>query len=37
LYSEMVTRTLAGGSCGTLPLPPSLQGKATQLDLYLSR
>jgi hypothetical protein len=36
LYSEMVTRTLTGNSCGPVPLPPSLRGKPNRLDLYLS-
>ena len=37
IYAAMVLRTLGGGSCGSLPLPSSLRGKASRIDLVLSR
>ncbi len=36
-YAEMMARTLDGGSCGRLPLPESLSGRAITLALYLPR
>jgi hypothetical protein len=37
LYGTMMVRTLTGGSCGSLPLPASLRGRASELDLHLPR
>jgi hypothetical protein len=37
LYGTMMVRTLTGGSCGSLPLPASLRGKPSELDLHLPR
>ena len=34
-YAELLLRTLRGGSCGALPLPPRLRGKAAPLELDL--
>ena len=37
MYGSMLLRTLDSGSCGSLPLPASLRGKAGRLDLHLPR
>jgi hypothetical protein len=37
LYGTMMVRTLTGGSCGSLPLPSSLRGRPSELDLQLPR
>ncbi len=34
-YADMVARTLDGGSCGKLPLPASLAGRAVNLAMFL--
>jgi hypothetical protein len=36
-YGNLLLRTLNSGSCGSLPLPSSLRGKAGRLELYLPR
>jgi hypothetical protein len=37
VFAGMVVRTLTGGACGKLPLPPAFQGHPGRLDLILPR